>query len=335
MASLCGFFGLVIFLYFYYAEAVRRQVVDEALSSNESAELRQLSSDLLELRDARTNTKLVRSHDASLFFKNGGVKKQEEFTGARLCHVKVVNDFVEVENLSAPCCKGNQAWVCSKFKTYRENWTHPSCDKLNSRALDETACSNEADKAILENSGPLESAMTEEFTKLFPKCVVEVEDDTCTMGHMTERCCEDSHAYYCSAFEGYNINISWKNRSCDKLSRAPDGFACPSPRDRSCHVDIYAKWKKLEVPTTGCRIKVADTTCNLGALSRPCCQDNLALVCSEFKDYNVSWKHPFCFFLKEKHNGTVCSNEADTGALAKDTCLKDAISREKAKFAAE
>eukprot|EP00928_Gymnodinium_smaydae_P023707 TRINITY_DN1945_c0_g1_i2.p1 TRINITY_DN1945_c0_g1~~TRINITY_DN1945_c0_g1_i2.p1 ORF type:complete len:169 (-),score=22.49 TRINITY_DN1945_c0_g1_i2:148-603(-) len=109
MAFLCGFFGLAIFpCLFYYDEALRRNTGDE----------------VLELRAARTDAKLVRSHDASLGFKD-----QQPH-----CNVTVGDTTCEYpgRSLSPGCCKAYQEEVCYGFKERDVTfWTQPPCDKLN------------------------------------------------------------------------------------------------------------------------------------------------------------------------------------------------------------
>eukprot|EP00928_Gymnodinium_smaydae_P023713 TRINITY_DN1945_c0_g4_i1.p1 TRINITY_DN1945_c0_g4~~TRINITY_DN1945_c0_g4_i1.p1 ORF type:complete len:170 (-),score=19.53 TRINITY_DN1945_c0_g4_i1:120-629(-) len=129
MAFLCGFFGLAIFpCLFYYDEALRRSTGDEALrkdESSESSEFRQMPSDLLELRTARTDAKFVRSHDASLFLKRNELPQCVVTVGDTKCEYPK-------KALSPECCKAYQEEVCYGFKERNNTFRNkPPCDELD------------------------------------------------------------------------------------------------------------------------------------------------------------------------------------------------------------
>eukprot|EP00928_Gymnodinium_smaydae_P023712 TRINITY_DN1945_c0_g3_i1.p1 TRINITY_DN1945_c0_g3~~TRINITY_DN1945_c0_g3_i1.p1 ORF type:complete len:192 (-),score=27.90 TRINITY_DN1945_c0_g3_i1:174-749(-) len=166
MAFLRGFFGLVIFLCLFYCdEALRRDVGDESFRDNESSAFGHVSSDLLELRAARTDAKLVRSHETSLSSKAS--KDSKAFKGKnkkRRCKVKVGDTTCEFpgRSLSPKCCNEIQKKVCHGFKEQNVILyvKKRPCNKLNlERAPSMKACKNLKDGLYLKTNKEGEKCM--------------------------------------------------------------------------------------------------------------------------------------------------------------------------------
>eukprot|EP00928_Gymnodinium_smaydae_P023710 TRINITY_DN1945_c0_g1_i5.p1 TRINITY_DN1945_c0_g1~~TRINITY_DN1945_c0_g1_i5.p1 ORF type:complete len:290 (-),score=36.76 TRINITY_DN1945_c0_g1_i5:106-924(-) len=233
MAFLCGFFGLAIFpCLFYYDEALRRSTGDEALRKDESSEFRQIPSDLLELRSARTDAKLVRSHDASLVFKGNQPR----------CKVTVGNTTCEYpgRSLSPDCCKTEQELVCYGFKERNiAFWTQPPCDKLNlERNPSMKACKNLKDGLyLMKNKEGMEcmKAKLKGDPGQQPLCKVKVGGTTCEFPNrsLSPACCKETQTMVCHAFKEQKATIFVKTPPCNKLnlSMEPSMEGCMNAAD--------------------------------------------------------------------------------------------------------
>eukprot|EP00928_Gymnodinium_smaydae_P023714 TRINITY_DN1945_c1_g3_i1.p1 TRINITY_DN1945_c1_g3~~TRINITY_DN1945_c1_g3_i1.p1 ORF type:complete len:246 (-),score=41.67 TRINITY_DN1945_c1_g3_i1:156-893(-) len=197
MAFRGGFFVLASFpCLFYYDEALRRNQNDEAMTSDKSTEFRQTSSDLLELRNARTDAKLMRSHDASLFLK--GPKKIEG------CRVKVGDTTCEFEGqFLVDCCKQHQAEVCSDFRNYSVTSMPPHCDEFQGgtmggfcspeeeASMKKTTCLNDAGKSEKKK------AMQKLRPEPTPVCRLKELGGNCDKEWLSPECCDMYKVFTC------------------------------------------------------------------------------------------------------------------------------------------
>eukprot|EP00928_Gymnodinium_smaydae_P094337 TRINITY_DN7906_c1_g1_i6.p1 TRINITY_DN7906_c1_g1~~TRINITY_DN7906_c1_g1_i6.p1 ORF type:complete len:266 (+),score=23.55 TRINITY_DN7906_c1_g1_i6:171-968(+) len=260
MASLCGVFGLAIFLcLFYYNEALRRDSNVEALGSDESVELRQMSSDLVEHRGVRTNAKL----DTSFVSKRGGEggkKKQKEkgkggnkpqgtkgkkSEGTSVCPLKNLTGMCQMEGLSPACCEQHQHSKCEKYKNEKGfSWT--VCDKFKNRRYEAasllTACNNIAD--ILANDKNYARGNCQPKPTLEPTSACPLKNLTgmCQMEGLSPACCEQHQHAECDKYKNEK-GFSWT--VCDKFKNRryeADGFrtACNNPADNAATDKNYA-----------------------------------------------------------------------------------------------
>eukprot|EP00928_Gymnodinium_smaydae_P100166 TRINITY_DN9762_c0_g1_i1.p1 TRINITY_DN9762_c0_g1~~TRINITY_DN9762_c0_g1_i1.p1 ORF type:complete len:261 (-),score=45.75 TRINITY_DN9762_c0_g1_i1:125-907(-) len=243
MAYHCGFFGLAIFpCLFYYDEALRRDAHAEALHSDASSELRQMSSDQLELRDARIDAKL----DASLYFKRGAKKSEGEskFQAEKMsegCRVKVGDTHCEFAGpFSSECCELQQAEVCVELEREYLNVSYPVCDKINGTVRKKNQCSV-AEKEAVRKTNCLHNAIVSEKRRakqeltLEPTAVCPLKKPTytCEMHWLSPACCEQRQFQLCRPYKK-EIN----GTVCDKFK----GKELKDSNWRACHnqADLWA-----------------------------------------------------------------------------------------------
>eukprot|EP00928_Gymnodinium_smaydae_P010641 TRINITY_DN1400_c0_g2_i2.p1 TRINITY_DN1400_c0_g2~~TRINITY_DN1400_c0_g2_i2.p1 ORF type:complete len:511 (-),score=116.47 TRINITY_DN1400_c0_g2_i2:205-1593(-) len=301
MASLRGFFGLAISLcLFYYDEALRRDADDEDLSSRESSEFRKVSSDLLELRDARTNAKSVRSHDA---------REEEKEVSSNLLELRDARTNAKLVRSHDASFFFKRGGDKTKEKKEEQKGDEETKDWENDGDEDET---KEGEKKVTTKK------------KKSTGCPVKVAESTFKYEGLSSMCCEDLQAWVCHGFKDYEV--SWKRPLCDKFSvRSEMSEMCTGQSDEDVLLgsstftgmkDAVSRElsKLIEQSNVPCSVKVANTTCEFERLSPPCCEELQA----KNKDF---------VFLS-----IVCSGDADAAALAENTtaskCLEDASNRE-------